>query len=386
VNSPPPSHPGSTTDAEADATAKAYPLFAYGWDDGWATAFAAHTTVGWEPARVLVELRRHYYAVMTASGEVLAECSGRFHHTAGREAEAFPVVGDWVVVAHTPGAEGRAQLHALLPRRSRFSRQSAGGELSQQIIAANIDVVFLVSGLDRNHNPKRIQRFLVAARDSGASPVIVLNKADLHPDPEAVRVEIERLVPNVPVLITSSQTRRGLKLLGGHATPGKTLAFVGSSGVGKSSLINRLARDAELPTGEVREKDAKGRHTTTRRELILAPSGALIIDTPGMRELQLWDADEALEEAYADIGQIALGCRFTSCRHEEEPGCAVQAALASGVLPIERLTSYRKLKAEQALKKPSLRKPSAVASKPSWKKKAEERTAKPFRHAQHREE
>jgi ribosome biogenesis GTPase len=201
-----------------------------------------------------------------------------------------------------------------------------------------------------------------------------------------VRVEIERLVPGVPVVITSSHTRRGLKLLGGHATPGRTLAFVGSSGVGKSSLINRLARDAELPTGEVREKDAKGRHTTTRRELVLAPSGALIIDTPGMRELQLWDADEAVEEAYSDIADIATRCRFTSCRHEDEPGCAVRAALEAGTLPPERLASYRKLKAEQAAKAPTLRKPSAVASKPGWKKKAAERSAKPFRHSQHRED
>jgi ribosome biogenesis GTPase len=363
-----------------------HPLSAYGWDAAWAESFAAHAGPGCEPARVVVELRRHYYAVVTADGELLAECTGRFHHEAKRDPVAYPCVGDWVAVAPSAGAEGRAQLHALLPRRSRFVRQSAGGEQSQQIIAANIDVVFLVSGLDRNHNPKRIQRFLVAARDSGATPVVVLNKADLHPDPETVREEIERLVPGVPVLVTSSHTRRGLKLLGGHAAPGRTLAFVGSSGVGKSSLINRLARDAELPTGEVREKDAKGRHTTTRRELVLAPSGALIIDTPGMRELQLWDADEAVEEAYADIAGLATSCRFTSCRHEDEPGCAVRAALESGAVPPERLASYRKLKAEQAAKAPSLRKPGAVASKPGWKKKAAERAAKPFRHRQHEED
>lgn len=363
-----------------------HPLAPYGFDAAWAEAFASHAAAGLEPARVVVELRRHYYAVVTAAGELLAECTGKFHHEARREPAAYPAVGDWVAVSPIAGAPGRAQLHALLPRRSRFVRQSAGGEQSQQIIAANIDTVFLVSGLDRNHNPKRIQRFLVAARDSGALPVIVLNKADLHPDPESVREEIERLVPGVPVVVTSSHTRRGLKLLGGHAAPGRTLAFVGSSGVGKSSLINRLARDAELPTGEVREKDAKGRHTTTRRELVLAPSGALIIDTPGMRELQLWDADEAVEEAYADIADLACRCRFTSCRHEAEPDCAVRAALEAGTLPAGRLASYRKLKAEQAAKAPTLRKPSAVASKPGWKRKAAERAAKPFRHGQHQEE
>jgi ribosome biogenesis GTPase len=361
-------------------------LTPYGWDAAWAEAFAPHAAAGLEPARVVVELRRHYYAVVTAGGELLGECTGKFHHEAKRDTDSYPAVGDWVAVTPIAGAEGRAQIHAVLPRRSRFSRQAAGGEQTQQIIATNIDVVFLVSGLDRNYNPKRIQRFLVAARDSGAAPVIVLNKADLHDDPDSVREEIERLVPGVPVIVTSSQTRRGLKLLGGHAAPGRTLAFVGSSGVGKSSLINRLARDAELPTGEVREKDAKGRHTTTRRELVLAPSGALIIDTPGMRELQLWDADEALEEAYADIVDIAARCRFTSCRHEDEPGCAVRAAIETGALPPERLASYRKLKAEQAAKAPALRKPGAVASKPGWRQKADERAAKPFRHRHHRED
>lgn len=354
-------------------------LVPYGWDERWASDFAPHVSTGWEPARVVVELRRHYYAVVTAGGELLAECSGRFHHEAKRDPDAYPAVGDWVAVTPISGAEGRAQLHALLPRRSRFTRQAAGGEQTQQIIAANIDTVFLVSGLDRNYNPRRIQRFVVAARDSGAAPVIVLNKADLHPDPEQVKTEMERLAPSVPVIVTSSQTRRGLKLLGGHALPGRTLAFVGSSGVGKSSLINRLARDADLPIGEVREKDAKGRHTTTRRELVLAPSGALIIDTPGMRELQLWDADEAVEEAYADVAAIALRCRFTNCRHENEPGCAVRPALVAGELPAERLASYRKLKAEQAAKAPSLRRPGAVADKPGWRRKADEAAARPFR-------
>ncbi len=343
-------------------------LTAYGWDPCWAAAFLPHEKLDRIPARVLVELRRHYYAVMTPTGELLAECSGKYHHEAARNAEAYPAVGDWVAVTAIEGSPGRAQLHGLLPRRSRFTRQAAGGELTQQIIAANIDTVFLVSGLDRNYNPKRIQRFIVAARDSGAAPVIVLNKADLHPDPEAVKQEMETLAPGVPIIITSSQTRRGLKLLGGHALPGRTLAFVGSSGVGKSSLINRLARDAELPTGEVREKDAKGRHTTTRRELVLAPSGALIIDTPGMRELQLWDAGDALQEAYADLMEISLRCRFTNCRHLDEPGCAVQAALNEGLLPFERLQSYRKLKAEQDAKLPSLRRPGALADKPGWRR------------------
>jgi ribosome biogenesis GTPase len=278
------------------------PLHAFGWDEAWELAFTPHRQAGLEPARVVVELRRHYYAVQTATGELLGELTGKFHHAAARDAQAYPAVGDWVVVQ--VGSDGRrAQIHALLPRRTRFSRQAAGEAPVEQIVAANIDTVFLVSGLDANYNPKRIQRFFVAARDSGAQPVVILNKSDLCDDPEAVRSEIELLVPGVPVAITSTYTRKGLKALAAaYALPGRTLAFVGSSGAGKSTLINRLLKDAEaMPTAAVREKDGKGRHTTTRRELMQTPTGALVIDTPGMREFQLWDAKEAVEDAYPDI-------------------------------------------------------------------------------------
>lgn len=360
-------------------------LASFGWDDQWAAAFAPHAAAGHEPARVVVELRRHYYAVQTASGERLGELTGKFHHAAERDPKKYPAVGDWVAV-QTSADGRRAAIHALLARRTRFSRQAAGEAQVEQIVAANIDTVFLVSGLDANYNARRIQRFFVAARDSGAQPVIVLNKCDLCDDPEAVRAEIESLVPGVPVVVTSTWTRKGLKALADtYALPGRTLAFVGSSGAGKSTLINRLLKDAAaMPTGEVREKDSKGRHTTTRRELVLTPAGALVIDTPGMREFQLWDAKEAVEDAYPDILDLAARCRFSSCRHHNEPGCAVRAALEDGTLPASRLESYRKLKAEQAAKTPAPRKPSAVASKPGWRKKAEEQ--KPFRHRHHRED
>jgi ribosome biogenesis GTPase len=355
----------------------------YGWNDALALTFAPHAAAGQEPARVVCELRRKFYAVQTESGEVLAECTGGFFHGA-RVADQFPAVGDWVAVRLRPG-ERRADLHAVLPRRSKFSRRAAGSEKIEQIVAANIDTVFLVSGLDQNFNPKRIQRFLVAAKDSGAEAVVVLNKSDLRPDAEAVKKEVEALIPGVPVHITSTATRKGLKgLTDRYAQRGQTLAFIGSSGVGKSSLINALVRNDDLPTGDVREKDSKGRHTTTRRELVLSPSGALVIDTPGMRELQLWGAEEGVEQAFPDITAIASRCRFSNCGHTNEPGCAIVAAIASGELDSERFSSYRKLSAERAARIPQQAKSGALASKPSWKKKGE--GAKPFRHSQYREE
>lgn len=338
----------------------------YGWNDSWSTLFAPHAAERLSPARVVCELRRKFYAVLTADGEVLGECVGKFFHETAATA-SFPAVGDWVAVRVRPDGT-RADIHAVLPRRTQFSRRAAGEQDIEQIVAANIDTVLLVSGLDQNYNPARIQRFLVAARESGADPVIVLNKADLHDNPASVRAEIEKLVPGVPVFVTSTSTRLGLKALSAYAKPGRTLALIGSSGVGKSTLINRLARDEALPTGEVREKDSKGRHTTTRRELIITPSGALVIDTPGMRELQLWDASEGVDVAFADITDLALRCRFTNCRHDTEPGCAVRAALESGTLPPERWASYRKLKATEVAEARRRDKVAEALTKAQWKK------------------
>jgi ribosome biogenesis GTPase len=355
-----------------------------GWHDALALAFAPHGAAGLEPARVVCELRRNFYAVHTADGEVLGECGGGFFHVA-KKAEQFPAVGDWVAVRRRPG-EARADIHAVLPRRTKFSRRASGSEEIEQIVAANIDTVFLVSGLDQNFNPKRIQRFLVAAKESGAEAVIVLNKADVCAEAETVRHEIEALVPGVPVLITSSATRKGLKALTSvYAQPGRTLAFIGSSGVGKSSLINLLVRDPEaLPTGEVREKDSKGRHTTTRRELVQTPTGALVIDTPGMRELQLWGIEDGVDDAFADIAALAAQCKFSNCRHGNEPGCAVRARIAAGDLALQRFESYLKLKGEKAASLPARKKPSAFASKPGWKNREQGQT--PFRHRHHVED
>ncbi|MEO6004117.1 MAG: ribosome small subunit-dependent GTPase A [Opitutus sp.] len=358
-------------------------LASLGWDDAWALEFAPHGAAGLEPARVVCELRRNFYAVQTASGELLAECGGGFFHHA-RTPDEFPAVGDWVAVRQRAG-ESRADLHAVLPRRTKFSRRAAGSEKIEQIVAANIDIVFLVSGLDRNFNPKRIQRFLVATQESGARPVIILNKTDLCADPEAVRTEIQTAARGVDVHLTSTTTRKGIKALARtYAIAGRTLAFIGSSGVGKSSLINALVRDADLPTAEVREKDSKGRHTTTRRELVATPSGALVIDTPGMRELQLWGVEDGIDDVFVDIKALSLACRFSNCGHTNEPGCAVQAALKTGELPLARFEAYRKLKAEQVQSLPAVRRPSALATKPGWRKKSD--GDKPFRHREYRDD
>ena len=348
-------------------------LTAYGWDERWSSAYAPLAAEGREPARVVCELRRRFYAVQTAQEELLGECMGSFFHRT-EKTEAFPAVGDWVVIERRPG-EARADIVAVLPRRTKFSRRAAGDQDIEQVVAANLDVILLVSGLDRDFNPARLQRFLVAARESGAQPVILLNKTDLHAAPEAVKGELQALVPGVPVLLTSTTTRRGLKALAALAQPGQTLALVGSSGVGKSTLINALMKGDAMPTGEVREKDSKGRHTTTRRELVLTPSGALLIDTPGLRELQLWDIHSGVEEAFADIATLAKRCRFTDCTHQNEPACAVREAIETGSLPARRLESYRKLHAEQAQRVLARRRSSSsVANQPGWRRRQNEVT------------
>ena len=342
----------------------------YGWNDHWAAAFAPHAEAGYEPARVVCELRRKFYAVQDAEREMLGECGGGFFHRHA-ETSAFPAVGDWVAISRRPG-EKRVDIQAVLPRRTKFSRRAAGEEQIEQVVAANIDAVLLVSGLDRNYNPARIQRFIVAARESGAEPVVILNKTDLHPDPKSVKAEINILAPGIPVFLTSTLENRGLKAIRQLASKGRTIALLGSSGVGKSTLANAIANDDFLPTGEVREKDSKGRHTTTRRELIRTTSGALIIDTPGLRELQLWEAETGVAEAFADIVALASGCHFGNCSHQNEPGCAIRAALEAGQLPAERYAQYLKLRNDYTLKPIANKSSRTMANKPGWRQRVQE--------------
>lgn len=345
-------------------------LETYGWNERWAEAFAAQAQAGQRPARVVCELRRKFYAVQDGEREWLGECRGGFFHRHAATSE-FPAVGDWVAI-DTRSDEQRVDIHSVLPRRTKFSRRAAGEEQIEQVVATNVDQVLLVSGLDRNYNPARIQRFLVAARESGAEPVIVLNKTDMVADAEAVRVELTRLVPGVRILLTNTVEEDGLAPLREVARPGHTLALLGSSGVGKSSLANALAQDEFLPIGEVRAKDSKGRHTTTRRELVQAVGGALLIDTPGLRELQLWEADTGVEEAFADIVALAKQCRFANCKHTNEPGCAIRRAIDEGRLEAERFAQYKKLRGVYAPQPAARKSNRAVANQPGWRRRAHE--------------
>ena len=316
----------------------------YGWDQFFADSFEPFAAEGFEPGRVALQ---HNRALMlyTAAGETQAETTGRLRYLA-RGTEDLPAVGDWVVIKRTRDEEGHAKVHEILPRRSKFSRRAAGSETAEQIVAANVNTVFLVTGLDNDYNPRRVERYLIMAWESGAEPVVVLNKADLVEEAEEMRREIERVAPGVKVLALSAKRGVGVEQLLPYVGRGRTVALMGSSGTGKSTITNRLLGEEVQRTAEVRLADARGRHTTTHRELFVLPGGGLVLDTPGMRELQLLVSERGLRETFDDIEEIAAGCRFTDCRHEGEPGCAVRVALESGELDAERYANYRKMGAE----------------------------------------
>jgi ribosome biogenesis GTPase len=290
---------------------------------------------------VIVE-HKHSYRVVLECGEMSAEVAGRLRHQAtGRE--GFPAVGDWVLVQPRP-VEQRATIHRILDRRSKLSRKAAGLESHEQILAANLNTVFLLQSLNRDFNPRRLERYLAMAWDSGANPVVLLTKLDLCNYVRPFLDQVEVVAAGVPVHALSAVTGEGLESLDPYLRIGQSVVMLGSSGVGKSTLVNHLAGVDLLEVREIREDDDRGRHTTAHRQLILLPRGGIVIDTPGMRELQLWAA--GLDRTFADVEDLTHGCRFRDCKHEAEPGCGVRTALQEGILDPARFHSYLKLRAE----------------------------------------
>jgi ribosome biogenesis GTPase len=327
-------------------TAETSGLDHLGWDAGWAEAFAPFAADGHRPARV-VAVHRDTSVVRDGDGDGTAAVSGSFRFEALAQSD-FPTVGDWVAI----GADG--VIAAILPRRSVFKRMASdasrrGSRIDdEQIMASNIDVALLVAGLDNDFNLRRIERYLAVAWSSEVTPVVVLNKSDLADDVDGRLVAVEAIAPGVPAIPVSARTGAGLDALRAHLRPGTTAAILGSSGVGKSTLVNALLGEDRQATAAVREGDSRGRHTTTHRELFELPGGALLVDTPGIRALEVLGADEGVDAAFDDVADIAAGCRFSDCRHEGEPGCAIREALAHGRLTEDRLASHRKLERELA--------------------------------------
>jgi ribosome biogenesis GTPase / thiamine phosphate phosphatase len=319
-----------------------FDLETLGWDDGRSDEFTPHREAGRVPGRVAVQ-HRGAWDVLTEVGELRCDIPGRLQHEASSVAD-LPVTGDWVAV-DARADEGKGTIRAVLSRRTKFSRKTAWQAAEEQVLAANVDVVFIVSSLNEDLSLRRLERYLTLGWESGARPVIVLTKADLVPDAEAAVAEVESIAYGARVHAVSNKSGEGLDHVRAHLAPGVTAALLGSSGVGKSTLVNALLAEERLETRQIRS-DGKGRHTTTRRQLVLLPDGGLVIDTPGMRELQLWVADEGLEEAFEDVAELAAQCRFSDCAHESEPGCAIRAALEDGRLARERWESYVKLQRE----------------------------------------
>ena len=331
-----------------------------GWDDGWAAAFAMHAAAGLVPARVVAE-HRGAYEVLVAVGAapLLARVTGKMRHDAQGPAD-FPVVGDWVA-ADLGASDGTASVHAVVPRRTRIQRRApADHGAPLQVLAANVDVVMIATSLNRDLNARRLERFLATAWESGGRPVVVLTKVDLAANPVEVAVaeaQLEELAVGVRVLATSAVTGDGLDAIRELLQPGITIALLGSSGVGKSTLVNALLGEHRLATSEVREDDARGRHTTSGRQLVPLPGGGLLLDTPGIRELALWDDGAGLATAFSDVELTAARCRFTDCTHERQPGCAIESAVERGELAADRVAGWHKLILEerhQALERDAL--------------------------------
>jgi ribosome biogenesis GTPase len=311
----------------------------YGWDGSF------WKDVPGEPARVIAAAGG-WYRLVTRQGEIRATAAGRLRHAAaGMEAAAGPpAVGDWVLFS-APGG-GDARIETVLPRRTKLSRKEAGRRAREQVVAANVDLVLAVMGLDGDFSPRRLERLVTAIHEGGARAAVLLNKQDVCGQSAELCAQARRAAPDVPVLVSSCLLDEGLDAVRALLPPRSTAALIGSSGVGKSTLINRLLGEDVQATRPVRAHDQRGRHTTTQRELFRLPGGALLIDNPGVREVQLWAGEESLEGAFGDVDDLGRGCRFRDCTHEQEPGCAVREAVAAGTMEAGRLGSYHGLKAE----------------------------------------
>ena len=319
---------------------------------GWHEFFEAKRADGNRESCVPARIVSQHRGLWRAAGEFeecWAEPSGKLRLEAD-SGGVWPVVGDWVEVSFAPPSD-RAAIQMVLPRRSQFSRASPGKHVQQQVIAANVDVALLIVALDGDFNVRRTERYLAQCREAGARPVIVLNKADACEDIGSKMKEMEAVALGAPILSISGLTGENVGALLGYLVEGETHILLGSSGTGKSTLANRLLGEMIQDTGEVRESDSKGRHTTTARQLFILPSGALLMDTPGLRELQLWDAAEGVAQTFADIDELVARCRFQDCRHASEPGCAIREALSDGTLNAARFESYGKLQREQQFQK-----------------------------------
>jgi ribosome biogenesis GTPase / thiamine phosphate phosphatase len=343
-------------------------LEALGWGGPFDAFFAPHREAGLAPARVIAE-HRGSFAVSTGDREFSAAVSGRLRHEALLAAD-FPAVGDWVAI-EIRAAEGAATIHAVLPRRSAILRDAGDdarrGGADDQVLAANVDVALLVAPIDRALNLRRLERYVALAWASGTEPVIVLSKADLAADQEAAIAEAERVAPGVSVHATSAPEGAGLLALAAHLQPGRTSVVLGPSGAGKSTLVNALLGRTALATGAIRESDGRGRHTTSHRELLVLPGGALLIDTPGLRSIGLVSAGDGLTAVFDDIEALVAGCRFPDCSHGAEPGCGVQAALDDGSLDRGRFEGYRKLQREEAHARRERDPRARLAERKKWK-------------------
>jgi len=320
-------------------------LSALGWNSHFDACWKELGIAGWQAARV-VEEQRECYRIVGEAGEMPAEVTGRFRHQA-HDPSDFPSVGDWVAI-NVPANAATAMIHAVLPRRTKLSRKISGdrdrpehSRTMEQVLVANVDAVYIVASLNRDLNARRFERYLTAVWESGAEPVLILNKMDLCPNPEEIASEVATVASGASIYLVSAMTGAGLDELSRHIRSKSTIVLVGSSGVGKSTIINRLLQFEAQPTQQIRSDDDRGRHTTSYRRLFILPSGGILIDTPGLRELQLWDSTSGLHETFDDIYELAEGCRFRDCQHDAEPGCAVRDAIDG-----ERLENYQKLKRE----------------------------------------